>query len=190
MSTELLRVIAILLVGQLKQSGPPAPTDAAPESVEVRYSRAQLQLAQANLQRVQDINRRLPRSVPASVVADYERGVDVATAQLEQSQAGVGRNEFAVWLRRAEAAWKSGETAWKNAVAANQRSPRTFGALDVERLRLRAEVTRLQWERGQQLAAAPRESQLQWQVDVLNYELERQKEEGPRVAPFIRYYGW
>lgn len=188
MSAGLFTTMALLLVGQPGQLGRPAPSNAEDENVEVRYARAQLQLAEANLQRVQQINRRLSRSVPASVVAEYERSVGVADTQLKQAQSDAARDEYQVWLRRAEAAWKTADATWKNSTAVNQRSPGTFEALDIERFRLRAEVTRLQLERGRQFAGASREVQLQWQLDVLNYEIERQKEENSRIAPFVRYY--
>src|SRR4051794_23384515 len=42
----------------------------------------------------------------------------------------------------------------QNSAAVNKRAPGTFEALDIERFRLRAELTRLQFERGQLLAGA------------------------------------
>jgi hypothetical protein len=186
MSVELFTaMIVLLLFGQVAR---PAPSSAEEEGVEAQYARAQLQLAEANLQRIQQINRKLSRSVPANVVAEYERSVEVAKTQVQQAQSGAAENEYQVWLRRAEAAWKTADTTWKSSVAVNQRAPNTFEALDIERFRLRTEVTRLQLERGKQLAGGAREAQLQWQLDVLNYELERQKEENSRIVPFVRYY--
>jgi hypothetical protein len=73
-------------------------------------------------------------------------------------------------------------------VAGNRRLQGTFEELDVDRFRLRAEVARLQLERGKELAAAPRAAQLEWQVELLNNEVDRLKEEQTRVAPFVRYY--
>jgi hypothetical protein len=153
----------------------------------VRYARAQLQLAQANLQRVQQINQRLARTVPASVVAEYQRDRDVATAQMQQAESRAAEDAFAVWLSRADAIWKNADTIWKNAVTVNQRSPGTFETLDIERFRLRAEVTHLQLEQGQLLASAPRESQLLWQLELVNNEVQRLKEES-RAAPFARFW--
>ena len=72
-------------------------------------------------------------------------------------------------------------------MAANQRAPGSFEALDIERFRLRAEVTRLQLERGQLLAHASREAQLAWQLELVNNEVQKLKEES-RTAPFS--YAW
>jgi hypothetical protein len=188
MHVQLSTAIIILLISQLGAPPKPAPSDAADESVELRYARAQLQLAEASLKRVQQINSRLARSVPVSVVAEFEQSVAVAKTKMQLAQAGNDKDGFQVWLRRAEVAWKSADTTWKNSAAVNKRAPGTFEVLDIERFRLRAELTRLQFERGQLLAGASREAQVQWQLDGLNYEVERLKEESSRVAPFVRYY--
>jgi hypothetical protein len=156
--------------------------------VEVRYARAQLELAEANLRRIDESNKRVARAVPASVVAEYRYDVDVAKARLEQATGGKAGNEFRVWLRRAEAERKSAETSWQSASAANQRVPGTIGALDIERLRLRAEVARLQLERGRTLVDAGREAQLAWQVDLLDNQVQRLKEEAGRATSFVGFY--
>jgi hypothetical protein len=188
MAMELMIAVVFFCASQASESSQPAPAGAtASETINVRYARAQLQLAQANLQRVEQINRRLARTVPASVVAEYQRDVEVAKTQMRQAESQATEDAFSVWLRRAETIWKNADTIWKNSVAVNQRSSGAFEALDIERFRLRAEVTRLQLERGQLLAHAPREAQVQWQFDLVNNEIQRLKEES-RVAPFARYW--
>ena len=67
MHTEILTTVLCFL-GQLLQA--PASSDTVSESVEIRYARAQVQLAEANLKRVERSNKRLAGSVPSSVVAD------------------------------------------------------------------------------------------------------------------------
>lgn len=187
MHYELLIVAALLVAGQVPAQ--PAPMSAAAEeSLELRYARARLELAEANLKRVEQMNRKLDRTVPSSVVADFRDGVTEAREQFQQASQAAPEGEFAVWLKRAEGSARSAKQRWHDAVAANRRVKDTIPAIDVERFRLRAEVARLQWDRGQQLAAAPREAQLAWQVDLLNDEVELLKEETTRVAPFVRYY--
>src|SRR5205814_1454192 len=137
------------------------------ESVEVRYARAQMQLAAANLNRVEQMNKRLARSVPSSVVAEYQFDVQVAKTRLEQAAASRAASEFQVWLQRAEAERKTAETTWKSATAVNASAPGAFEPLDIERYRLRAEVAKLQLERGQTLVDSGREAQLQWEIDLL-----------------------
>jgi hypothetical protein len=117
--------------------------------VEVRYARAQVQLAEANLQRVEQSNKRLAGSVPSSVVAEYQHDVQVAKTRLEEASAGRDGSEFQGWLKRAEVEQKATEATWKNAKAVNDRAPGTYDPLDIERFRLRADVAKLQLERGQ-----------------------------------------
>src|SRR5580704_17286646 len=108
MVTQLLTAIVLFLAGQVPQPSSPAPAGAsASETIDVRYARAQLQLAQANVQRVQQINQRLARTVPASVVAEYQRDRDVAKAQMQQAESRAAEDPFAVWLSRADAIWKN-----------------------------------------------------------------------------------
>ena len=127
-------LIAVLcLLGQVANA--PATNDRATESVEVRYARWQMQLAEANLKRVEQSNKQVARSVPSSVVAEYRHDVDVAKTRLERATAGGAAGDFQVWLQRAAAEQKAAETAWKSAVAANGSAPGTFAPLDIERFR-------------------------------------------------------
>jgi hypothetical protein len=58
----------------------------------------------------------------------------------------------------------------------------------MERFRLRAEVAKLQLERGQSLVDSGREAQLQWVIDMLDNQVQRLKEESSRETPFIGLY--
>lgn len=185
MHYELLLAATLLITGQATV---PAPDSAAAEeTLELRYARSKLELARANLARVEQMNRRLDRSVPSSVVAEFKHKVSAAELQFEQAARDEG-SDFVVWLRRAENSYRSANNRWQTARAANERVNDTIPTLDVERFRLRAKVARLQWDRGKQLVGASPERQRAWQVDLLNDELELVKEETSRVAPFVRYY--
>lgn len=171
----------------------PAPNDTISESVDVRYARAQMQLAEANLNRIDQSNKRVERSVPNSVVAEYQHDVQVARTRLEEAVAGRAASDFQAWLQRAEAERRTAETNWKTATAANGSAPGTFGPLDVERFRLRAEVAKLQLERGQTLVDSGREAQLQWEIDLLDNQVQRLKEESRQSTPssdLYPYWGW
>jgi hypothetical protein len=186
-------VLVVIICWQVQQPQASSRGDATSESVDVRYARAQLQLAEANLKRLEKSNERMPRSVPSSVVAEYQYDVQVAKSRLERATAGRAASEFGVWLQRADAERRTAETAWKSALAANARAPGTFQPLDVERFQLRTEVARLQLERGRALVDAGREAQLQWQIELLENQHQRLKEETSRATSFIGFYpvwGW
>jgi hypothetical protein len=112
----------------------------------------------------------------------------VAKTRLAQATMGRSASEFQVWLQRAEAERKIAETTWKNATAVNRRVPGTFTPLDIERFRLRAEVAKLQFERGQSLMESGQEAQLLWTIDMLDSQVQRLKEESRREPPFIGLY--
>jgi hypothetical protein len=178
--------VVVCLLGQVTQT--PAPNGTTSESVEVRYARAEMQLAEANLNRVEQRNKQVERSVPSSIVAEYQHDVLVAKTRLEQVTAGRAASEFQVWLQRAEAERRTAETTWKNATDVNSRVPGTFEPLDIERFRLRADVAKLQLERGQALANSGREAQLQWEADLLDNQVQRLKEESRQSTPFTGFY--
>ena len=189
MHRELLIAAALLVSGPALDAAPPTQAEPAPaENLRLQYAQAKLQLAQANLKRIEQLNRRLKRSVPSAVVAEFQSDVDEANLQVRQAASAPDGGEFDVWLRRAESESQLAASRWKRAVAGNRRLKGTFEGLDVERFRLRAEVARLQFARGKKLAGAPRATQLEWQVEMLNNEVDRLKQERARVAPFVRYY--
>ena len=173
----------------------PAPVAAAAESVELQYCRAQLKLAEANLARLEQLNKRVARTVPASLIAERQQQVAIARVRLQQAEAGEAGDDFTVWLRRAKADQAEAATRWQQAVAVNQRAAKTIDARDVERYQLRAEVCRLQYERGRELVDAPRDEQLAWRVELLTNELDWVRDEATRIMPSARYYyysfpGW
>jgi hypothetical protein len=134
--------------------------------VHARPTNAQQVLAETNLKRLEQSNKRMPRLVPSSIVAEYQHDVQVAKTRLKKATAGQTASDFQVWLHRAEAERRAAETTWSNATAANARAPGTFQPLDVERFRLRAEVAKLQLERGRMLVDSGHEAQLQWEIDM------------------------
>lgn len=171
-------------------SAPDAPSS---ESIEVRYARALLRLAEANLQRVEASNKRVAGTVPKSVIAEYEDDVQIAKSRLEQADAGDAAKAFQAWLARAEAEERAAQNQWKVATAVNAHRPGAFDALDVERFRLRAEVAQLQLERGRTLVAADSEAQLQWAIELVDNQLQWLKEEARRptsLVPAYPYWGW
>jgi len=165
---------------------------AKPGSLDLRYARAHLELAEANLARVERANQRVANAVAGVVVFGYQEDLAVAKLRLEAVLSEVS-DPFDVWLRAAEAAAKTADRQWKSAVAANQRAVGVIHELDVNRLRLRAEVARLNLERGRALAEGTTEARLQWQADLMYDELQRLNEEvlrnapGSRIFPIWRY---
>lgn len=172
--------VALLVCLSIIAADPSSPAPAASDSLNVRYAQAQLALAEANLKRAERANQLVSKVVPANVVSEYRQDVDVAKIRLADAQGD--NSAFSAAVRAAEASAASAEKSWQGAVAANRTVANTIDSVDVERLRLRAEVYRLNAERGRLLVAAPRDAQLEWQVSVLSNEVDRLNEAMFRMA--------
>ncbi len=160
---------------------PPRP-EGTPRDFNAEYAEAKLELAKANLKRAEEMNQKVSNAVSANIIADYRQDLEVAKLRFEDAQAGKS-DDFAVWLRSAEKKATAAKTAWESAVAANKRTKGTVETTDLERLRLRSQVLRLNFERGQALASQSREAQLEWRVSSLGDEVERLSEVVLRHAP-------
>lgn len=164
------------------EKGTPEDLPAPPVNLDVEYAQVKLALAQASLDRAEARNKKVANTVTPNVLAQYYRDVDVAKIALEDATKGK-TDTFNVWLSEIEAQWKSADASWHSAVAANKKMKGTVHSLDVERLRLRAELLRLNLERGRALLDQPREKQLEWQLSALNEQVERLSEVVLRTSP-------
>jgi hypothetical protein len=179
----------MVLVGTLGAAADSKPAR-TPKELEIGYAEAQYKLAEVSLKKLEATNQRFPRTVSASVMADYAEDLAIAKAQLDNARAGNDTDLFQGWIRRVESNLKTTQASHQSALVANQRQPGTVDPLDVERLRLRVEINQMQLDRGKLLAAAPLEEKLEWQVQVLNDEVARLKEQTSRIAPQTRVYPW
>jgi len=182
---------ALLVSYSITAADPISPAPASPDSLDVRYAQAQLGLAEANLKRAERANQLVSKVVPANVMVEYRQDVEVARIRLADAQRGDANTAFIAALRAAEAGAQSADKNWQSAVAANKVVPTTIDSVDVERLRLRAEVYRLNVERGRQIMNASRDVQLAWQVSVLDNEVDRLNEAIFRMSrPQAAYPLW
>jgi hypothetical protein len=172
---------------------PAADNSKEAESLDVQFARMQLALAQASLKDVDALNSRVAKVVSADDVAAYQHDVAVARSQMKAAEDGGANAEFAVWLKRAEAAASYADALWQGAVSANQRASGTIRATEVERLRLSAELAKLEVKRGEAALNGMPQQRTAWQLSLLNDEIQRLKEDvrhttpSGRVYPFWRY---
>jgi hypothetical protein len=165
-------ILMALVAGHVDCAADPLATVPADASLDVQYAKVKLELANANLKKVVEMNRRIARTVSPDVVAEYRN--DAALAKLRLDGALKGNSDtYSFWLKAAELNWKSAHAAWQSAVAANDQQRGSVDELDVERLHLQAEVFRIGLDRGQALANQPREAQLEWRLRMLSDEVAR-----------------
>lgn len=184
-----LMVGVLVLVGALGAAADNKPPKSQRE-LELGYAEAQFKLAEVSLKKLEATNQRFPRTVSAAVMADYAEDLAIAKAQLESARQGTDADLFLGWVRRVESNLKTTQASHQSALVANQRQPGTVDPYDVERLRLRVEINQMQLERGKLLAGASMEQKLEWQIQVLNDEVARLKEQTSRIAPQTRVYPW
>jgi hypothetical protein len=159
-------------------------------NLDLAYAEAQFKLAEVSLKKLELTNQRFPRTISASVIADYAEDLAIAKAQLDSARQAADADLFPGWVRRVESNMKTAEASLASARTANQRQPGTVDPLDVQRLELRVEIAKLQLDRGKLLANAALDQKLEWQVQVLNDEVARLKEQTSRIAPQTRVYPW
>jgi hypothetical protein len=180
-----------LFVGyHLARAIPPenAGRPAMPESLDIRYARAEVALAEANLKRLQEMNQKVAGAVSADMLVSFQQDLKTAQGELDAAQGGKPDQAFEVWLRRAAAALAYADVQWRGAVAANQRMAGTFSSIDVERRRLRLEVDKLEFERGQALVQGSGEQKLAWELSLMSNEMQRLKEEVRQSVPTTPLY--
>ena len=167
---------------------PPAPPARAlppgEKNLRLEAARARLALADANLAQVVARNRKVARSVPENIVAEYQQNVAVARAFVESA----GGESFEAWLRHAEATARGTASAWRSATAANRLAARTVDPLEIERLRLAMVLGHRQLEAGRALRTAPARERLAWTLEVLYDDLERLDERTRHAPPSVRTY--
>jgi hypothetical protein len=158
-------------------AAPAANKDDKAESNEVRFARAKLRLAELTLQKAQEMNRKVAGTLTGGLISQFADDVEFAKVQLQNATRPEGVDPHRGYLLRAELAQRAAESKLKKAMEANQRSPGVVSANELERFRLELEIVRLRLERGQSLVDGSLDAKLQWQVDMINDELTRVKEQ-------------
>jgi hypothetical protein len=167
---------------------PPPPGNGQPEPLAIRYARAEVALAEAGLNKVEGMNKRVRGAVSGDVAHAYQRDLEIAKLQLQVALSENRKTEFDVWLRRAESATTDAEMLWRGAVAANQRAAGAVDSLEVERLRQVFQLAKLELERGQSVAQGTAEARLAWQLEFVNGQVERALDQLRQSTPSSRVY--
>ena len=165
--TTTAAVLAVLILGVR-----PSPA-ADQEGLDVQYARALLQIEQALVQRVQNINRQTPGVITQQQVQTSLREMQAIQEVAQQTQQTGRLQWFPIMLNFAEATELDAQSAWAVAARARQADPNSTSPIDLEILRLRAELARLNLLRGRQLVAAHADEQQNWALGALLMEVQR-----------------
>lgn len=143
------------------------------QSLNERYAKTSRRLAQLNLQRAIDANRKIARAVSSTEVERLRQIVNLAEDEVRKEMAAGKEQGASMNVRTASANAKVAIAEWRKAQAANEREPGTVTADEMERLRLTAELAQLGLARER--AAGNTQSvvgELEWQIAQLRQEVQ------------------
>ena len=151
------------------------------EPVAVRYAKAYLQLAEAQLAVAQRANRRVAGSFSAAQVDAYREDVEVCKGLVQEANQGQGFDRMQALVQLADYRVEDSRRSIRLLELANQQSP---GAIDEGRinvLRAYEALATLDFETGKAALTASPPEQMQWRVTVLEDEVLRLREEVSRL---------
>jgi hypothetical protein len=172
-----LVVLAIgVALGQTAGSADPKDEKNETDSLALQWAKAQLKLAEMNLQRVQELNKKIPGTLIGSMVREFSEVVEQARTELKIVERAPDGDPFRACVERVKLELRAAENRAQRALETHEKAPDVVTKSDVERMRLIAIVTDLQLQRGLKLQDASPQEQLQWQLEVIGYELGRVKQ--------------
>ncbi|HWC91472.1 MAG TPA: hypothetical protein VG433_17505 [Pirellulales bacterium] len=148
------------------------PSEASEQvnDLDVRYMRIRLALSKLELDRVQQINKRIPGTFTKTAVEAIEHSVIVDEEQYKALTQKGGRR-IPLYIIAAEANLSAAQQSLQRVLAINQQNPGTISPNEVERLRLTAELASVGLEKARSIKPQNESQFLQWQIDRMREDL-------------------
>ncbi len=144
------------------------------ESVRVRYARANLRLAEIELEMALTENEKIRYLYSAETVERLRNNVAFAEELLRHETHPGNDGLHSIHLRELEGTLKLAESELSSALEANTQVPGSISLMKVERLRAAVELARLALEKARDPAVTQSPiDHLQWQLERLRSELTR-----------------
>ena len=151
---------------------PTLSESAAEESLNIRHARAHLELAELDLRRALQWNKRIPDLFSDRTIAYLRKHVEIDGEQLSQSIAHQNPDAHEIYIRGAQAAVELADADVQRRQAIYKSFPDNFHALELDRAIAVAKVAKLSLERTvAKKGSIDTLSQLQWQVEELRNQL-------------------
>jgi hypothetical protein len=141
--------------------------------IDLAYNENALKLAETELQILVSANEKLPNMFPKVDVDRARAIVALAKWRLDHVRKNVKVAEYENYLVAAEADAKIAQLSYDTSVAANKRIANAVTPLDLEALRLRAELGKLRVERVRAAKTQPDLVMLRWQIQDLRDQIAR-----------------
>ncbi len=158
--------------------------------IDTRYAEVYRKIAELNLQSALDANRHVPNTVAAAEVDRLRQIVRLAEVQSKAADAGEASNDQSMTIENDASQVKMTQEALRRTIAANNRAPGVVPRIELDRLRLLAELSRLQLAKDK-IAAEEKKAagelrkrvvQLEKQVKDLAAAVERLSQRAPAVS--------
>lgn len=149
----------------------PAAAVQAEKNLEVEFATVVLKMAKVDLQQALDFNRRVSGAYSEAEVERLRNVVKSAEEQVDFAK-NTGDKPGAMNLFGAEAALRNAEGNLKKAQETNAQAPGAINETSLEKLRLTAELARLNVAKGRAAVDSGEPLALvQWQLETLRIEL-------------------
>ncbi len=158
---------------QQQADRPSTPTSPALMEFQSQYSQLNLKLAQLELQRALDVNRRIPNTFSQAAIAALRQSADLAKLHVEQIQKHTKDPLYGLYIGSEEASMKIAENEYRSALGTNERLQNTYSPDDLERLKLTYEVAKTRWEYARELESQPPLTRIEWQLELMREEMVR-----------------
>lgn len=158
-------------------------SEADPSTSDLIVRRAEVffQLQRAKLQQMESRNRRVPNSVSAADIDNLKLNVELGEKLLEAVQDEQTDARKSAYLVLAKNAVAARESELQRAEQVRQQIAGRFSEEDMEVLKLKVSLAKVNLELGQEAMNGAAEDELRWKVDLLYDEVLRLRSELKQV---------
>ncbi len=155
------------------QAATDATTIPNPDKLAMQVAQAKLKMAEMNLERIKELNAKVPGTLITGMVQQFSDEVELARLELDVLRKTPGGDPYQAMVERMRLALTASKDRADRALKTFETAPAIMTRNDVERARLSAIIADLQLQRGLALEGADPHKQLQWQLELIGNELGR-----------------
>jgi hypothetical protein len=139
------------------------------KKAKINFAEALVKVAQANLEKAHDANTAAPEAIPSTVVRSLQN--DVAMAQARVSMLTDETTGDSPYVVSSKASLASAQENLKQAMEVNGKTPGTYNKAELNRRQALVELAQARLGVCQQLAKAPPEERMQWELLLLEEDV-------------------
>ena len=167
------------MVGRLMSADAKSSDELA--KINSQIAELSLKLAETELQVLVDANEKLANTFPRSAVDRLQQVVNAAKQRAAQTSKENGANVYSSYVTLTGGEMNAAALDYRTAMAANSQIKDAVPPLELERLRIAAELAKLRNERAQKAADVP-------DIVLVNWQLEDLRDQVRRLAQQVQLY--